>query len=102
MEDVFSSAYCTIAASSASPDGLFRSCPPRQFVTVPTLSGGYYYICETIDDFRNDVEESKLNHRGWVFQERALSHRSIHFTSKQAYWECGHGIHSETLSRSFK
>lgn len=102
MEDVFSSAYCTIAASSATADGFLKPRPPRQFVTIPTTSDGHYHICETIDDFRGDVEEGKLNQRGWVLQERALSHRSIHFTSKQAYWECGKGIHSETLSRLLK
>lgn len=102
MEDVFSSAYCTIAASSAGADGFLRSRPSRQFVTIPTASNGPYYVCKMIDDFSGDVEEGELNQRGWVLQERALSHRSIHFTSKQAYWECGEGIHSETLSRLIK
>lgn len=99
MEDVFSSAYCTIAASPKAGDGFLRPRPPRQFITIPTGSDGRYYICEAIDDFRGDVEESELNKRGWVLQERALSHRSIYFTTKQAYWECGKGIQSETLSR---
>ncbi|KAH6665936.1 hypothetical protein B0J14DRAFT_660071 [Halenospora varia] len=100
MEDVFSSACCTIAASSAnSSDGFLGSRSTRNFVTIPTASDGPYYICDTIDDFRTDVEEGLLNRRGWVLQERALSPRTIHFTSNQAYWECGEGIRSETLSK---
>lgn len=29
-----------------------------------------------------------LNTRGWVFQERALSPRIVHFTKDKVYWEC--------------
>jgi hypothetical protein len=40
-----------------------------------------------------------LNRRGWVLQERALSRRIIHFTATQTYWECGKGVHCESLTR---
>ncbi|KAK4450307.1 heterokaryon incompatibility protein-domain-containing protein [Podospora aff. communis PSN243] len=32
--------------------------------------------------------ELPLLKRGWVFQERALAPRIVHFTQDQAYWEC--------------
>lgn len=99
MEDVFSSAYFTIAVSSPKDDGFLTTRPPREFVTIPTGLDGHYYICEPIDDFQGDVEENELNQRGWVLQEHALSPRTIHFTPKQAYWECGNGIRPETLAR---
>jgi hypothetical protein len=102
MENVFSSAYCTIAASSATPDGFLTPRPARKFVALSIPPDAPYYICEAIDDFHHDVEEAELNKRGWVLQERALSHRSIHFTSSQTYWECGEGVHCETLSWLFK
>ncbi|KAK9424293.1 hypothetical protein SUNI508_13746 [Seiridium unicorne] len=100
METVFSSAYCTIAASSSqsSIDGIFKADrKPRACVTHVSPENNTLYLCNTIDNFQEDVEQSILNTRGWVFQERALSRRTIHFTSTQVYWECGRGVRCETL-----
>lgn len=101
MQEVFSSAYCTIAASSArsSLDGFLGDRTPRSCATIHTSQGPVLYLAEAIDDFRGHVEQSVLNSRGWVLQERALSRRTIHFTSTQTYWECGHGIYCETLAQ---
>ncbi|KIX10701.1 uncharacterized protein Z518_01785 [Rhinocladiella mackenziei CBS 650.93] len=101
MEDVFSFAYCTIAAGCArgTTDGFLKPRPQREFVTLKHNSGDVYYVCKAIDNFRADVEEGELNQRGWVLQERALSHRTIHFTESQVYWECGGGVHCETLTK---
>lgn len=60
------------------------------------------YLCRNLDNFRDDVEGSVFASRGWVFQERALSRRTIHFTSTQLYWECGKGVHCETLGKLHK
>ncbi|CAI0644692.1 unnamed protein product [Colletotrichum noveboracense] len=99
MEDVFSSAYCTIAASSStsSLDGFIAKRAQRAAIGIQT-SQGTLYLAEVIDDFKTHVEKSVLNTRGWVLQERALSRRTIHFTSTQMYWECGEGVHCETLA----
>lgn len=35
----------------------------------------------------NCITKSPLAQRGWVFQERILSHKSLHFSS-QLFWEC--------------
>jgi hypothetical protein len=104
MADVFTFAYCTIAASCArgSSDGFLKSRSSRNIVAVPTKSGETYYVCQAIDNFCRDVEEGRLNHRGWVLQERALSHRTIYFTETQIYWECGDGVHCETLTKMRK
>ncbi|KAI8623798.1 HET-domain-containing protein [Xylariaceae sp. FL1651] len=101
MEDVFSSAYCTIAASSAASclEGFIHDRQPRPCVAIKDQSGGNLYFCKNIDDFHGDVETGVLNQRGWVLQERALSRRTIHFTSNQVYWECGEGVHCETLAK---
>ena len=101
MGDVFTNAYCTIAASRAggSSDGFLTSKKPRNAVAVTQSSGYTYYVCDAIDDFHSDVEEGELNKRGWVLQERALSHRTIYFTEVQIYWECGNGVHCETLTK---
>ncbi|KAI0185042.1 hypothetical protein EV127DRAFT_515589 [Xylaria flabelliformis] len=103
MEHVFSSAYCTIAASCSfgSGDGFLKPRPVRRSVTMQGLqdSDAAYFVCETIDDFFRDVEQSELNQRGWVLQERALSRRTIYFTERQSYWECGGGVRCETMTR---
>jgi hypothetical protein len=36
----------------------------------------------------NQIEFQKINSRGWVFQERMLAHRVLHFAEDQVYWEC--------------
>ncbi|KAJ4387278.1 hypothetical protein N0V93_007867 [Gnomoniopsis smithogilvyi] len=101
MEDVFSGAYCTIAASSAASSsvGFLGKRRPRDVIKLPMSGGTPLYLAEDIDDFRADVENSGLSSRGWVFQERALSRRTIYFTSAQIYWECGNGVVCETLAQ---
>ncbi|RFU82061.1 heterokaryon incompatibility [Trichoderma arundinaceum] len=41
--------------------------------------------------------EAPLNKRGWVFQERTLAPRIIHFTKNQVFWECHSLEASEVL-----
>ncbi|KAK9784243.1 putative Protein kinase domain-containing protein [Seiridium cardinale] len=100
MGDYYSSAYVTIAASSAvTPlDGILSRRPDRDCVTINT-SGETIRLATAIDDFQADVQNSILNTRAWVLQERALSRRTLHFTSTQIYWECGEGVHCETLAQ---
>ncbi|KAF6839177.1 serine/threonine protein kinase [Colletotrichum plurivorum] len=102
MEQVFSHAACTIAATSASSSDegfLFPERELRPYVAITAPSSDTAFICKSIDKFHADVEEAVLNKRGWVLQERALSRRTLHFTSSQVYWECGHGIHCESLMK---
>lgn len=103
MEQVFRSAYVIIAASCASSpaERFLKTRPERQCVTMKT-GNAFYYLCDAIDDFRGDVEQGELNKRGWVLQERALSRRTIYFTEKQTYWECGEGVRCETLTKTRK
>lgn len=104
MEKIFGSAYLTIAASCANNrfEGFLKPRVPRQFVTMRGGDGAQFHLCEIIDKFETDVEKGELNRRGWVLQERALSQRTLHFTSKQTYWECGDGIKCETFTKAVK
>lgn len=104
MEQVFSSAYLTIAASCANgtDDGFLKPRPYREVVPLNKDNGMQYYVCDAIDDFASDVDQGELNKRGWVLQERALSRRTIYFTENQTYWECGGGVRCETLTRMQK
>ena len=109
MDDVFRCAYVTLSATCAngSDDGFLKADRkarlhyPLSYANHPG-SLDMIYLCEPIDDFERDVEQSALSRRGWVFQERALSRRIIHFTEVQVYWECGTGIRCETLTTLYK
>ncbi|KAK4097756.1 HET-domain-containing protein [Parathielavia hyrcaniae] len=97
MADIFSCAYCTIAASSARGwgDGFLKpkSDPPNIGVqgrpSTPTC------VC----DFDKDVDQGSLMKRAWVLQERVLSRRIIHFTTAHTYCECGDGVLCEQLTK---
>jgi hypothetical protein len=101
MEDVFASAYCTIAATSAvdSNAGFLARSRSTEYVRVEDAAGNQICVCTHMDDFENDVEQAGLNKRAWVMQERVLAKRTIHFSANQTYWECGKGVHCENLTK---
>ena len=104
MEDIFSSAYCVLAASSAEgqTDGFLNKRAGRDFVTFEHDDQPPFYVCCFMDNFNHHVLQGPLNKRGWVMQERVMSHRTIYFTAKQTYWECGEGVRCETLTKMDK
>lgn len=104
MEEVYSGAYCVLAASCATGhySGFLRQRKEREFVTLYGPDQAPFYICESIDDFNLHVLEGDLNQRGWVLQEHALARRTIFFTESQMYWECGDGVRCETMMKMTK
>jgi hypothetical protein len=100
MEVVFSSAYCTLAASSAegSHEGFLKTRPSSQPLQIETKDGRRLYVSMEVDNFFEDIEKSPLNGRGWVLQERILSCRTIHFSAKHTYFECGEGVYCENFT----
>ncbi|KAG8157951.1 hypothetical protein KVR01_012223 [Diaporthe batatas] len=101
MEDVFSNAYCVLAASSSTgqDDGFLKQRSQRQSISFQQENKPPVFVSEFIDDFNRDVLESNLNGRGWVLQERALARRTIYFTDTQTYFECGKGVWAETMTK---
>jgi hypothetical protein len=101
MESVFSQAYCTIAATGAADSnaGFLEHDIRTSHVYVRDVSGNEFYVSNDIDDFDEDVGKAKLNTRAWVMQEAVLSRRTIHFSARQMYWECGEGVICENLTR---
>ncbi|KAF4470501.1 het domain-containing [Fusarium albosuccineum] len=107
MAQVYANAYVTIFADAApnSTSGFLDS-PSRQAparFTVPYKTGllGSGVINVRTRGFlaeelpfhswtgnEYDSGRSKLSRRGWVFQERLLSPRTLHFSSNEMAWEC--------------
>jgi hypothetical protein len=99
MEGVFSSAYCTIAATSARDikDGFLNRSQGPEYLYIQDSSKHRFYVCAGADNFDEDVNHAELNSRAWVMQERVLSRRTVHFSANGIYWECGEGVCCETL-----
>lgn len=106
MEDVYSGAYCVIAASCSNDhfSGFLGTRKVRDFVSMRQEDKSYppFYICETIDNFKEHVLDGALYRRGWVLQEHALARRTIFFTEHQTYFECGRGVRCETATKMTK
>jgi hypothetical protein len=104
MEEVYSGAYCVLAASRATGhfSGFLQARNERDYVALGGENEALFYICEMIDDFNVHVLEGALNRRGWVLQEHALARRTVFFTEHQTYWECGDGVRCETMTKMNK
>lgn len=103
MGDIIHGATCVLAASSrfGTDDGLLRPRIERNYVVLhPNSEGnGTITVCDVIDDFQKHVLEGLLSSRGWGLESHALARRTIFFTDHQMYWECGHGVRCETMTK---
>ncbi|KAK0609608.1 heterokaryon incompatibility protein-domain-containing protein [Bombardia bombarda] len=103
MCDIYTRAYVTLAAtcSSDSDEGLFRTSPSYPFAINSGLMGLMRrrrgYLVRRVpehptwqpDGLRQMmVTELPLLGRAWVYQERLLSARIVHFTRYELYFEC--------------
>ena len=107
MHKVYENAFCNLSATGAadSSQGLFFDRRPEQSqpaeVTLtlrlfdPSASArGNLMIEETAS--HRQLESTPLQGRGWVFQERLLARRNLHFCCDQLIWECKELYASET------
>ncbi|KAL2759324.1 hypothetical protein ACRALDRAFT_1028170 [Sodiomyces alcalophilus JCM 7366] len=113
MAQVYTNAHVTISADAASDsttgflDVPAREAPPK--FTLPyqhketsgtfgaSSSGVIHlrqrgFLAEELPFHswatRDDSGRSRLSTRGWVFQERLLSPRTLHFSKNEMAWEC--------------
>ncbi|KAF4616182.1 hypothetical protein G7Y89_g15225 [Cudoniella acicularis] len=100
MRDVYANSVLNITASaSSSPHGgLFRtrdSAFPIGIIEKSTFQPGetetktenYWNIID-FTYWDRHATNTPLQRRGWVFQERLLAPRALHFTPTQIFWEC--------------
>lgn len=102
--DLYNSAYLTLAAcSQRDVHGSMMSARfPTQYASIPASledEEAKIHVSDLTDDFDHDVLEAPLNRRAWVLEARAFSRRTVYFSEKQLYWECGIGVRCETLTR---
>ncbi|KID89009.1 heterokaryon incompatibility protein, partial [Metarhizium majus ARSEF 297] len=109
MRDVYTNSACTIAATaSESPDqGLFRCRDPATIlpkrITAPSVgprpNNDVEYLLFDRSFLERRIFDGPLHMRGWVFQERMLSPRVLHFTKDQLVWECFTETKCETFPK---
>jgi hypothetical protein len=103
MDQVYGNSVLNIAAAASadSRGGLFRKRPLTEVVSTPIrikwspkhregpkmLSDGIWRIFSG-DVWEHQLLQEILYTRAWVFQERYLSPRLVHFASKQIFWDC--------------
>ncbi|KAK4167900.1 heterokaryon incompatibility protein-domain-containing protein [Cladorrhinum sp. PSN259] len=94
MYDVYKNALLNISADD-SPDGRWGCFRNRDPLAVMPLNlqfpGQDKWKCWLTPDTQavfQSITDAPLARRGWVFQERQLSRRVLHFTSHELIWEC--------------
>ncbi|ERF75808.1 hypothetical protein EPUS_01638 [Endocarpon pusillum Z07020] len=94
MRDVYANSCCNISATASSEPlgGLFRNHqkgpiqPGVVAMNIGPVQKKYYILDSSYWD--RQVLNTVLNQRGWVFQERLLAPRVLHFASHQILFEC--------------
>jgi hypothetical protein len=101
MVDVYRYSFCTLAAVGAAEcdGGLFMQrnenlVQPEAFaIDRPWFNARYIAIDPS--SWLEDYHISELNSRGWIFQERFLSPRTLYFGIHQLVWECAKSMQFE-------
>ncbi|KAH8588557.1 heterokaryon incompatibility protein-domain-containing protein [Bisporella sp. PMI_857] len=115
MAHVYGNSTVNLAATHASDGshGLFVSRPisvvSRRYATTNTgktyeLSNCDSNAAQPLETYKRCLTKAPLTKRAWVFQERYLAPRTLHFTNEQIFFECRHSTTCETWqcgSRSF-
>ncbi|KAF5659051.1 heterokaryon incompatibility protein [Fusarium circinatum] len=105
MHLVYANSACTISATaSGGPDeGLFRSRTAQEtlvgHIKVSFTDGKPRRFDVRDQHHMQRLTQGPLSDRGWVFQERILSPRVLHFAKTQAVWECFEMNKSEMFPR---
>ncbi|KLO89367.1 tol protein [Fusarium fujikuroi] len=121
MLSVYANSYLTIAASSGkdSHEGLFNEIPAIKYVQIDLVFGNLqgqalaFSLPLQEESFSTGclmkdnrptfplfvdyitLPKEPLSRRGWTLQERVLSHRTLHYSSRQMLFECNEAFRGE-------
>lgn len=96
MDKVYSNAYINVSAtlSENGSESLFErraesasSFLPSELELDVDGQTEKYYVFDG-DLWKDEIANAPLNQRAWVFQERFLARRVLHFGKHQMGWEC--------------
>jgi hypothetical protein len=94
MKEIYSNAWLNLSATGAANssssmffDGNLKNMLP---CSIELDIGGTRQHYQLFDGklWEDEVTSAPLNYRGWVFQERMLARRVLHFGRRQLAWEC--------------
>jgi hypothetical protein len=92
MHDIYGNAFLTLAASRCrGPDEGLSSVSANYKLEnmVCSLEDGEFTMRTRLKIYHFDNPDAfPLLQRGWVFQERILSRRMLHFGPQELLWEC--------------
>ncbi|KAF2968414.1 hypothetical protein GQX73_g5177 [Xylaria multiplex] len=96
MATIYENAHITLAAtkSGSGAEGCFSIASPEcrahglRCDDDEGVPHSIYVRRNLHDDYNIGPGNHPLLRRGWVFQERLLSHRVLHFGAQELYWEC--------------
>ncbi|KAK5449765.1 hypothetical protein LTS15_008336 [Exophiala xenobiotica] len=96
MGHIYGNSVCTIACLTGlhSDSGIYARREPLALVPcrIQTAKGEIVFFASQKDEMvaraRGIRGRPQLHTRGWVVQERALSPRTLHFSSIDIFWEC--------------
>lgn len=109
MCEIYEGAFLTLFATKAhdGTEGLFGAAKKNEkpirlwgtdpisgkkyFVHARPLSTHFYKVLDQQERQRN----LPLLSRGWVYQERLMSRRNLHFVGRELSWECAEAINCE-------
>jgi hypothetical protein len=104
MADIYRHAYLTIAATGSrnSGEGCFRNVSTGAIARPLRKTPGMVVRerrwpdlpLQTLKHY-DEFADYPLLHRAWVYQERRMSRRMVHFTNSQLVWECQRFIQGE-------
>ena len=89
MCDVYQNSFLTIAATAArgSSDGLFASIPCHSVSGTTEKDKPFTIRVREAIHHRRSYQLPLLS-RAWVYQERLISRRVLHFGGLELFWEC--------------
>lgn len=89
MSQVYANSYLTLAATGSSSDdgGLFFRHPKATVEGISLIGSIYKIHARPVIDHMDDAQFPLLE-RAWVYQERLLAPRVLHFGRQELWWEC--------------